>query len=184
MRLTKDQNRALAAAMRQAGDKKLSGWADAKQAAEAALDANTTFEDHLTATYGAPATPQPGSAYPAVWKQADTAGKAAADACVPVPMYVGTPTHPLGHDIDPSKPVYHVPDGVCGFAWVNWKGNTGWGRWTAREGLTRKDTYYGGQTYWISGYGQSMERKEAYARAFAAVLNEHGIPATAMSRMD
>lgn len=46
--------------------------------------------------------------------------------------------------------------------------------------------YYGGTSVWVGGFNQSMQKKEAYARAFAAVVNEHvaGVSAYASSRMD
>ena len=37
---------------------------------------------------------------------------------------------------------------------------------------------------WIGDYGQSMQRKEAYAYTFASVLQKHGIECHGMSRMD
>ena len=36
-------------------------------------------------------------------------------------MVVGTPTTPLGDDIDYTKETYYVADGMCGFAWINIK---------------------------------------------------------------
>ena len=39
--------------------------------------------------------------------------------CTPTFMVVGTPTTPLGDDIDYSKDTYYVADGMCGFAWIN-----------------------------------------------------------------
>ena len=50
--------------------------------------------------------------------------------------------------------------------------------------IGRKDSYYGGYTIWVSGFGQSLDRKSAYARAFVKVLNDNGLKAYAMSRMD
>lgn len=122
--------------------------------------------------------------FAALYAKADAAGKAAATACVPTPMVVGSPTTLLGNDIDPNKPTYYVADGVCGFAWIKLKGNTPFGRWTKKKGLA-KPAYPNGLSIWVSAYGQSMARKEAYARAFAKVLNENGVSdAYADSRMD
>ncbi len=47
-------------------------------------------------------------------------------------------------------------------------------------------SYYGGWDYWVSSseLGQSITRKEAYAKAFANVLKEWGINAMMMSRLD
>jgi hypothetical protein len=108
-----------------------------------------------------------------IWRAADAAGRNAAESITPRAMIV----EGMGR-------TYYVADGVCGFAWVNWKANTPWGRWTKATGRTRKDSYLGGQTLWVSDYGQSMARKEAYAEAFAKVLADHGIDAYAGSRMD
>lgn len=105
----------------------------------------------------------------ALAREAHAAGDAAAVAATPRPMHVeGFAT---------------VEDGVCGFAWVNVKGNTAFGRFAARVGW-RKDSYYGGRTLWVRAYGQSYTRKLAYATAYAKVLNDAGVPATAMGRMD
>ena len=107
------------------------------------------------------------------------------DNAKPVPMVVGTPSTPLGNDIDYSKETYYVADGVCGFAWVNIKPARGkFVTWMKKNNIGRKDSYYGGWTVWVSDFGQSMARKEDYARAFAGVLNEYGISANSMSRMD
>ena len=185
MKLTKDQNKALAAAMRANGDTRLIGWAEAKAAVSAALDLGTPFNEIVARECVTPVSqPKAKPDHDLVWAKAHDAGHDAAEACKPRAMTVGTAKSLFDDSFDTSKPVYHEPEGVCGFAWVNWKGNTSWGRWTASENLSRKDGYYGGQTYWIHDYGQSMERKQAYAHAFAAVLNEHGIKATPMSRMD
>lgn len=116
---------------------------------------------------------------------ADAAGKEAAEACEPTPMIVGYPTTPLGNDIDTSKASWYVPQGVCGFAWVIVKpGNSAFANWLKKMDYARKDSYYGGVSIWISDYGQSMEKKAAYARGFAGKLQEAGYNAYSMSRMD
>ena len=111
-------------------------------------------------------------------------GMDAGNHIIPKPMYVGSPTTPLGNDIDPYKKVYKVDGGVCGFAWVHFAGNTPWGRWTKKNGLASKD-YPNGLCVWVKDFGQSMTKKMAYANAFANVLNKEGIiDAYANSRMD
>jgi hypothetical protein len=139
-------------------------------------------------------------------ERAYLAGEAAAVGSTPTPMVVGTPKDPLasllgkddgGFDLD--KPTYYVADGVCGFAWINVKDRkfNNWllGRVKTKYpvgpamgyivGEPRPDSYYGGVSLWISGFGQSMQRKEAFARAFARSLYDSvGISARAMSRMD
>lgn len=120
-----------------------------------------------------------------IYYEAHEAGKDAVTKCVPIPMVVGTPTTPLGNDIDYEKETYVVNDGVCGFAWINIKPARGkLVSWLKAMNIGRTDSYYGGYTIWVGDYGQSMTKKESYARAFASVLNGHGIKAYPMSRMD
>ena len=128
--------------------------------------------------------------YQAIYDEAYAAGVAAVAAKVPVPMIVGTPSTPLGNDLDPSQTIYYVPDGVCGFAWVQFAANTGWGRWakknvgrTEHHAACRKG-YPTGLDIWVTTGNQSMEKKEAFAQAFAEVLRAHNIDAYAQSRMD
>lgn len=111
--------------------------------------------------------------YRALASQADAAGRAAAEAVNPRPMTV------VGGGQE-----YFVADGVCGFAWVVVKpGNSPFARF-AKQNLRAHKHYYGGVEIWVSGYGQSMQRKEAYASAYADVLRNAGIQAYSQSRMD
>jgi len=120
-----------------------------------------------------------------IYAEAHSAGMSAGNKCKPTPMIVGQPTTPLGDDIDYEKETWYVGDGVCGFAWVNIKPARGkFVTWMKKNDVGRKDNYYGGWTVWVSGFGQSMARKEDYARAFSKVLNDYGITAYSMSRMD
>lgn len=121
--------------------------------------------------------------FAALYAEADSAGKAAAEAAVPVPIVVGEETSPFSGQVDYSKPTYLVSEGLCGFAWVTFKGNTAWGRWAKKTGVARP-AYGGGLQVWVSGYGQSVTRKEAYAAAFAQVLCDNGVTAYAGSRLD
>lgn len=114
--------------------------------------------------------------FASIYKLADDAGKAAAETCSPVPMIVSWSKNGV-----PQKE--YVADGVCGFAWVQFAGNTAWGRWAKKMGYARP-SYPKGLSIWVSDYNQSMQRKEAYARAFANVLKNSGIDAYAQSRMD
>lgn len=122
--------------------------------------------------------------FQALYEAADLAGSFAAAALTPTPMYVGQPTTPLGSTLDWSKPVERVEGGVCGFAWVKvTPGTSAFAKWLkATKGAYK--SYSGGVDLWVSGYGQSMQRKEAYATAFAAVLTAAGYTAYAQSRMD
>jgi hypothetical protein len=135
----------------------------------------------------------------ALVQEAHAAGEAAGRASKPVPMVVEGHAHPL----DDSSPVvdsWFVADGVCGFAWitlfakgteakrfVNWLTGT---QKPARPDLappiTARKKYSGGHEIWVSGFDQSMQRKEAYAQAFANVIRGkiEGLSAYAGSRMD
>ena len=120
-----------------------------------------------------------------IYTEAHSAGMAAGHGCTPTPMVVGTPTTPLGDDIDYTKDTYYVSDGLCGFAWINIKPARGkFVTWLKKASIGRTDSYYGGYTIWVNEFGQSVARKENYARAFAKVLGDNGITAYNMSRLD
>jgi hypothetical protein len=106
-----------------------------------------------------------------LYRNADAVGQEAAAACNPTPMLI-TGYAPIS-------------DGVCGFAWITIRpGNSRFANWLKRNDHARK-AYGGGVSVWVGGYGQSMERKSAYAQAFALYLRNNGIPnAYAGSRMD
>jgi len=53
-----------------------------------------------------------------------------------------------------------------------------------RKALGTRKAYEGGEELWIRDYNQSYERKMAYARAYAEVLQKSGINATAGGRLD
>ena len=124
-----------------------------------------------------------------LWKLAREAAMKAGQEAVPTPMIVGTPTPdtffaPEGEaKLDPGKPQYFVEDGVCGFAWVNVPGNSSFGRWLKKNGYGRKG-YPKGIDVSIHEFGQSMQRKEAAARAMAEVLRKGGVKARSQSWMD
>lgn len=118
-------------------------------------------------------------------KKARVAGEAAAEACVPVPMVVGSAKSLFGNEMDPNKPVYHVPDGVCGFAWVEIHPARGAVVSYMKKNRIGCPGYPKGWSVWVSGYGQSMQKKEAYAGAYAKVLRDDGgLDARCVSRMD
>lgn len=120
-----------------------------------------------------------------LWDAAEAKGFAAGDAAVPTPMIVGSPSTPLGSDVDFSQKTYFVSEGVCGFAWVKVRpGTSSFARWLVRTGRSRGKAYHGGVDIWIGHYGQSMQRKEAFAYAMAETFREAGIKAYAGSRMD
>lgn len=123
--------------------------------------------------------------FPALIAKAHDAGMAAGEAAVPQAMVVGSPSSLFANDIDPSKgPVYYVADGVCGFAWVHLPVARGpLVAYLKGKGIGHK-SYRKGYDVWVGQFGQSMQRKEAYARAYARVLADAGFDAYADSRMD
>ncbi len=113
--------------------------------------------------------------YGSLISKAEAAGYAALTAATPRPMIVTEAR---------SGQEWFEGEGLCGFAWVKFKGNTEFGRWMKKYGKASK-SYPNGLCRWVSEGGQSVERKEAYARAYAKVLNEAGIAdAYADSRLD
>jgi hypothetical protein len=111
-------------------------------------------------------------------------GMDAGNAASPTPMVVGSPSSPFGNDVDPNQPQYLVSDGVCGFAWIHFpKANGPAVKYMKANGIGRRP-YGKGWDIPVRAFGQSMQRKEAYANAYAKVLNDAGIDCFAQSRMD
>ena len=115
--------------------------------------------------------------FQSLFDKANRAGYAAGEAATPTPMVVA--------ETQPGGQRWHVPDGPCGFAWVKIRpATTSFARWMKKEGVART-AYEGGLTIWISGHGQSMERKEMHAQVMAKMLDgQFGVSAYAGSRMD
>ena len=89
----------------------------------------------------------------------------------------------LSDKIDYSKKTY-ILDGLCGFAWVTISPARGaFVNWLKTQGIGSKG-YYGGYEIWVREFGQSVDRKSAFAGAFAEVLNKYGITAYTGSRLD
>ncbi len=87
---------------------------------------------------------------------ADIAGVAAAAKCTEQMLTI--------------KGYEHEPFPICGFAWVNFRpATTRFVRFMKKEGLVQK-AYEGGANLWVSKFGQSYDKKLAYARAFADVI--------------
>ena len=102
------------------------------------------------------------------------AGIKAGRECRPIPMVVCDST---------GQPIEWVDDGACGFAWIAFAGNTAFGRWAKKQGLARSH-YPSGLCIWVSEFGQSIDRKAAFAGAYAQVLRNAGIDCHAGSRLD
>jgi hypothetical protein len=123
-----------------------------------------------------------------IWEKAVDAGWTAYHAC-----------EPIGMQVRAGSVTYDVPDGVCGFAWVEFASkqikimnmfvklgicepkNKTVDNVRMNYDIGRK--YGGGYSYWVGG-SQSMQRKEAFAKAMAQVLNDAGIRCYSGSRLD
>ena len=118
-----------------------------------------------------------------IYSQAHHKGNAAVETTTVIPMVVQQRENPLNDDSELIRE-YFVSDGVCGFASVNVKpANCKFAKFLVANGLGRK-AYNGGVSMSVRDFNQSLTKKEAYAYAFASVLNEHGIKAFVESRMD
>lgn len=119
----------------------------------------------------------------ALFDSADEAGKTAVESLKVTPMVVIERENPL----DPNSQIknqYFVEDGCCGFASVIVRpGNCAFANFLKKNYRAYKH-YYGGVNFPIRAYGQSLQMKEAYAKAFAKVVNEAGIKASVDSRLD
>jgi hypothetical protein len=113
-----------------------------------------------------------------VWREtlasAHHYGEIAASATRPNPMVVEDPA---------SGKLWRIPEGPCGFAWVNIPGNSGLARYCRKNNIGHKD-YRRGWNIWISAYNQSYELKLAHARGMAEYLKGQGITAWASGRLD
>ena len=118
-----------------------------------------------------------------IYQQAHYAGNVAVEMATVTPMVVQQRANPLNDNSELVRE-YFVSDGVCGFASVNVKpANSKFAKYLVANGLGRK-AYNGGVSMSVRDFNQSLQKKEAYAYAFARVLNEYGIKAYVDSRMD
>jgi hypothetical protein len=131
------------------------------------------------------------STFTQICEKAHTAGMESVKNTVSRTVMVYEETHPFSGTMDNTKPHYILDDYPCGFSWVNVypanKGNTSLGKEERRvleSAGFRKNDYEKSYQLWVSDFNQSMQKKEAYADAFAKVLRENGIRAYSGSRMD
>ena len=117
--------------------------------------------------------------FQAIHDMAHAAGMKAGTESSPTPMTVYE-ADLVGNPIGKS---WFVPEGACGFAWVRFKGNTAWGKWAKAQGIATP-AYPKGLQVWVGEFNQSVDRKFAYASAYAKVLCDAGIEAYADSRLD
>ena len=114
---------------------------------------------------------------------AHAAGMHAATAHTPTAMVVNQHANLLD-DTSPVKESWVVPSGICGFAGVRIRpGTSAFARWMLATGKARK-AYSGGIETSIMDFGQSYEKKLAYAGAFADTLRAAGINAYVWDRVD
>ena len=123
--------------------------------------------------------------YPKIMAEAHGAGIAAGNAHSPTPMIVAQHENVLD-DNSPITKAWHVPSGVCGFASVitNEHGNGKFVRYLKSVGEGDKNYYGGHYVKWVREFGQSYEKKVAYAHAYADVLNNYDIKAYVEDRLD
>jgi hypothetical protein len=120
-----------------------------------------------------------------LYDQAREAGLVAVAAEKVQPMIVGQSKSIFNDEIDDTKPTYFVEGGLCGFAEVVVKpGNSKFANWLKKNKLADTRYYGGGVSVWVSEFGQSYQRKMAYAAAFAKVLRDKNIRASATGRLD
>jgi hypothetical protein len=117
-----------------------------------------------------------------IYKEAYAAGLQAGKE-VGVPKFVVGDAIGLSNEIDYSKKTY-ILEGLCGFAWVNISPARGAFVNYLKSIDAGDKGYYGGYEIWVKEFGQSVDRKSAFANAFAKVLNSYGINASVGSRLD
>jgi len=116
-----------------------------------------------------------------LYDDAREAGLVAAQCARVAPMIVSAHKNPLDANSEITKQ-YFVEDGVCGFASVVIK-NVKFANGLKKLGIGRKN-YGSGWCVSVKDFNQSLQRKEAYANAFANVLRANGVEAYVDSRMD
>jgi hypothetical protein len=129
--------------------------------------------------------------YPVLFENMKRISHATLTKVTPMPMIVGSPSTPLGNDVDPTKKMWVVEGGLCGFGYVRLSGRSGFAKWLLANDLAMRNTYSGGITVhtWarlgFADGGQSYERNSAMAGAMAEYLRAVGFAdAWAESRVD
>lgn len=109
-----------------------------------------------------------------VMNEAEVAAFNAGTSCKPEPMVV----------VDGTGRSYYVSEGVCGFASVIiTPATSSFVKWLKKNDIGSKHWKRGWQI-WVSQFGQSYDRKRAYARAMAEVFNKHGFKSHVESNLD
>ena len=119
-----------------------------------------------------------------IFTEARAKATQAAKEAVCTPMVVQQRESPLDDSSRVTKE-WVVPDGPCGFAWVEIRpGNSSAANYAKKHNLGRYCDYYKAVLVSPDLMTQSITRKESWARAFASVLCAHGINAHVGSRLD
>lgn len=140
--------------------------------------------DQLMKDSKKPAAQKGAADFGAILALARKAGLAAGNASKPTPMVVYE-ADGLSNRPKPGGQVWHESEGVCGFAWIVVNPARGaFINYCRKHKIGRKEYGGGWCVEWVHDFNQSMQRKEAYARAYAEVLRAHGINASTRSRMD
>lgn len=123
-----------------------------------------------------------------IYNEAHMAGEAAVTKYVAEGKLVGMVVSQHENMMDDSSPVVmreFVADGPCGFAWIDVRPrNCAFAKWLMEQKIGSNSDYDKSIKIWVHFYGQSIQKKEIYADAFAEVLRSHKIKAFSTSRMD
>ena len=71
-----------------------------------------------------------------------------------------------------NREAFYVHSGICGFAWVNVKGARGLMRQAFIDAGFSPSYSGSGLSMWVGAFGQSYDRKRAFANAFVESLRE------------
>jgi len=120
--------------------------------------------------------------FQAIYDEARKAGLLAGQGSTPNPIIVSE----VGLDDKPynGSQSWLINEGACGFAWIDIPSREAFGKWIVAIGYGDRETYKHCVEIWVGEFNQSVARKEAYAEAFAKVLQKYGITAYAGSRLD
>jgi len=119
-----------------------------------------------------------------LFAEADAAGRVAGNAVTPTPMIVVERGDPLDDKSPIVRQYAPVLEGVCGFARITIRPGQCAAARHAQAHLGGSPGCYGGIELYVEKYGQSMERKRAYASAYAGTLRAAGVRAESDYRMD
>jgi len=122
--------------------------------------------------------------------EASEAAEAAVKACTPQAIIVGSPSTPLGNDVDPNQKTWFIEGGVCGFASVVIKPARGNIVAELKKRKIGSAHYGGGYSFSSWQLAPSIRQDQSYERACAAakgaveVLKKYGVNAYVDARID